>query len=260
MYPVLFKLWGIPVHSYYVLWAVALSIGVAWTRKRAVKVYGLEDEIARMTLILSFIGMLVGARIGGYFDHWSYYMANPADIINPMKGALSSTTAFVGGGLFAIFYLYRKRAGIFRMAEAASLPAAMTVSVGRIGCFLNGCCLGLPSEVPWAVSFPSDKGLFLRHPVQLYYTIWYIIIMFVLFFLERNLNRTLRSDRTQSFLWPVFMILYGGSRFLIDFIRVGDRIIGLRTAQIVGILVMIAGFVWLSTSIKRYKDLSNKPA
>jgi phosphatidylglycerol:prolipoprotein diacylglycerol transferase len=124
MYPVLFKIWGIPILSYYVIWALALSAGLAGIRSSSVKIYGLEDEVVRRTLIFAFVGMLLGARIGGYFDHWSYYVQNPEDILNPLKGALSSTTAFLKAGLVAIFYFRKQHLRVSQLAASASLPPA----------------------------------------------------------------------------------------------------------------------------------------
>jgi phosphatidylglycerol:prolipoprotein diacylglycerol transferase len=259
MYPVLFKIWGIPIHSYYVIWALALSAGLAGTRSRSVKIYGLDDEVVRRTLILAFVGMLLGARIGGYFDHWSYYVQNPGDILNPLKGALSSTTAFLGAGLSAIFYCRKRHLRVSQLAEAASLPAALTVAFGRLGCFMNGCCLGVTTDHFLGVSFPGDKGLVFRHPVQLYYSAGAIMIFVFLFIAEKKINGIYNPYRRSSVLWPLFMIFYGLMRFSLDFLREGDRIAGLRTAQLVGIGVIIVGVVWISVSIKHNRAFFIRP-
>lgn len=252
MYPVLLKIWGIPIHSYYVIWALALSVGLVGTRTRSVRIYGMDDETVRRTLIWGFVGMLLGARIGGYFDHWSYYVANPVDIINPLKGALSSTTAFLGAGIAAILYLRRKGNSISPLAEAASLPAALTVTIGRVGCFLNGCCLGIPADLPWSVSFPRENYIIYRHPVQLYYSAGAFLIFLILLMAEKKLNSCC-PKRKGSFLWPLFMILYGSFRFAVDFVREGDRIAGLRTAQIVGIGIAAGGLLWIILSLNKNK-------
>lgn len=252
MYPVLFKIWGIPVHSYYVIWALALSVGLVGTRFRSVRLYGMDDEVVRRTLIWAFVGMLLGARIGGYFDHWSYYAANPVDIMNPLKGALSSTTAFLGAGVAAILYLRHRDNNIASLAEAASLPAALTVAIGRIGCFLNGCCLGIPTDLPWSVSFPQENGIIYRHPVQLYYSAGAFLILLILFMTEKRLNNSY-PRRKGAVLWPLFMVLYGSFRLVVDFVREGDRIAGLRTAQIVGIGIAAVGILWIISSLNKNK-------
>jgi phosphatidylglycerol:prolipoprotein diacylglycerol transferase len=239
------------VYSYYVLWTFALSIAVIWVRRRAVIHYSIDDESARKCLIWAFIGMLVGARLGGYSDHWSYYATNPERILNILEGGLSSTTAFLGAGFLGIFYCKKNRIPVWRIAEAASLPSAATVAIGRIGCFLNGCCYGKVSRSPTAVHFPFDPPGIMRHPTQLYYSAGALIILMVLWFFEKRILAPNGEKRQRAFLWPLFMVLYGGMRSFIDFLRVGDRIFGLRTGQIVGAAVAVSGLIWLLQTLSR---------
>lgn len=256
MHKILFYIGSTEVHSYYVLWTFALSIAVIWVRRRAVVYYSIDDESARKCLIWAFIGMLVGARLGGYFDHWSYYATNPERILNILEGGLSSTTAFLGAGFFAIFYCKKNRIQVWKIAEAASIPSAATVAIGRIGCFLNGCCYGRVSRFPTAVHFPFDPPGILRHPTQLYYSTGAFLILVLLWFLEKRMLALPGEKRGGALLWPVFMMLYGSMRFFTDFLRVGDRIFGLRTGQIVGVAVAASGLMWLlHTLFRKSSDL-----
>ncbi len=255
MRKILFEFGTIEVHSYYVLWTCALSLAVVWIRKRAVLLYAMDDESARMCLIFGFIGMLLGARIGGYFDHWTYYMADPRRFLNILEGGLSSTTAFLGAGAFGIIYCRKHKIEVWKIAEAASLPASATVAIGRIGCFLNGCCYGIVSDGSFAVHFPFDHPGFYRHPTQLYYSFGATIILGILYFLEKKIGSGNMRKCHGAVLWPVFMILYGAMRFIVDFLRVGDRMLGLRTGQFVGAAVLLAGLFWLVFSLRNaYKQ------
>ena len=252
MYPVLFRIGSIPVHSYYVLWTVALCIAVEWTKRRAVRRYGLSERLVVDVLLWSFLGMMIGARLGGYVDHWHVYADDPARLLRIWEGAMSSTTAFMGAGLVAIWRLRRAGCPIWPLADAASLPAAATLAVGRVGCFLNGCCYGTVSHLPWAVHFPGDpQGLF-RHPTQLYYSLGALVILILLTFVERRYYRADRNSRERgaALLWPLFMIFYGIQRFLVDFLRAGDRVAGLRLAQILGIVIILWGGCWLVLGTK----------
>lgn len=258
MYPLFFKIGPIPVHSYYVVWALALSLGVIYTRYRASRVYGLEDDLIRKTLFFVFIGMLIGARLGGYLDHWSYYAEHPEKLLNPLEGALSSTTAFLGGGVSGIIYCWKNKIPVGKVADAASIPAALTVAIGRMGCFFNGCCLSMPTSVPWAVHFPKDPIGLMRHPVQIYYSFFSLMIMITIVVLEKNYFRPSQRKSQSAILWPLFMILYGLMRFAVDFIREGDRIFGLRTAQISGIIVAVTGFIWVWHSLRQERHRTSE--
>ena len=250
MYKILFSIGSFQVHSYYVLWASALSLAVVWIRKRAVGLYGLNDEFVRKCLIYGFLGMLLGARIGGYLDNWGYYSAHPEMILNLRKGGLSSTTAFLGAGIMGILYCFKHKIPIWRIADAASLPAAATVVIGRIGCFLNGCCYGTVSDSFLAVHFPFDRIGITRHPTQLYYSFGALCILLILYLIEKKVFQPFQRKIEGAILWPLFMILYGSLRFFVDFLRVGDRIYGLRTGQIVGFAVILGGMAWLSYTFR----------
>jgi len=254
MHPVLFKIGEFTVHSYYILWAFALSVGVVFTRSRANRLYGLDDDLVRKALFFVFLGMLIGARIGGYSDHWAFYARHPEKLLNPLEGALSSTTAFAGGGIAGIIYCIKKKIPLWKIADAASIPAAATVAIGRVGCFLNGCCLSFPSDIPWGVHFPNDPAGLFRHPVQLYYSGLSLTLMFFLFYIEKWIFSRPEKRPQGAVLWPLFMIFYGIMRFSVDFLREGDRIFGFRTAQIIGLTVVILGAGWLFSSIWGHRN------
>lgn len=98
MFPVLFNLGPLEVQSYYVLWTTALCLFVLTSRRRAVARYGLDYDDVTDVLFWVFLGCLVGARLGGYGDYWSYYVAHPEKILRVWEGAMSSGPAFLGGG------------------------------------------------------------------------------------------------------------------------------------------------------------------
>ncbi|PKL02701.1 MAG: hypothetical protein CVV55_03070, partial [Synergistetes bacterium HGW-Synergistetes-2] len=68
MYPVLFHIGDNPVHSYYLLWTLALTLAVVFSRRRMTYSYGIDDDDARSVIIWAFIGMLLGARAGSVYD------------------------------------------------------------------------------------------------------------------------------------------------------------------------------------------------
>ncbi len=251
MYPVLFQIGNIPVHSYYVLWTVALCVAVEWTKRRAVSLYDMPEKRVVDVLLWSFLGMMLGARLGGYVDHWHVYAENPERLLRIWEGAMSSTTAFMGAGLVAMWRLWKVQGAVWPLAEAASLPAAATLAIGRLGCYFNGCCYGTVSKLPWAVHFPRDAAGIFRHPTQLYYSLGALVILALLAVFEYLYPPVDRKMRESALLWPVFMIAYGVLRFLVDFLRAGDRVGGLRLAQIMGVVIIIWGIIWLFLGRKK---------
>ena len=77
-------------------------------------------------------------------------------------------------GAVLLGLLFLKRAGVWNavpdVADAAAVTTATGLGIGRVGCFLAGCCHGAPSSLPWAVHFPASHvtGGVAVHPTQLY--------------------------------------------------------------------------------------------
>lgn len=250
MHPVLFYIGNTPVHSYYLLWTVALSVALFWTRNRAERFYDVDPDKLHNILKWSFIAMLLGARFGGYFDNWTYYYAHPERIWRIWEGGMSSVPAAIFCGLTGIWLCHKERVPVWRLAEAASLPTAACLFIGRWGCYLNGCCYGLKTDCRWGVHFPQLSDGIMVHPTQLYYSVGGLVMLFVLYMFEKYIGRGDRLVK-KAFLWPLFMFMYGTERFIVDFLRGGDRIAGLKVGQGLGVIVAISGIVWLINSLKK---------
>ena len=90
-----------------------------------------------------------------------------------------------------------------------ALPLALALAVGRWGCFINGCCFGTPTTLPWAVVFHDGLP---RHPTQIYESFFHLFMAAVLLFLARK--QMLPTHRLQ-----IYLIAYCLYRFLTEYIR-----------------------------------------
>jgi phosphatidylglycerol:prolipoprotein diacylglycerol transferase len=240
--PILFEILEIKVHSYYVLWTFSLCLAVAMTRKRMTDHFLVDDRHARLIVAAAFLGMLAGARGGAIIEFWRAYLEEPWRLLRFWEGGLSAVPAFLGAGAAGAALSVRLGVPVWITAESAAVPAAFAVALGRWGCFLNGCCFGRQTDVPWGVIFPGDPEALLRHPVQLYYAFGALLIAALLLGAERK--RPWRG----AFLWPVFMILYPLLRILADPFRAEYGGAGLQTVRIILGMVMASGLLWLIMS------------
>ena len=250
MYPVLFSIGGIQVHSYYVLWTFALCCGVAWARRRMGILYGMEDDQARRILLVVFLGMLAGARVGGMMGTWEIYRTEPMKLLRFWEGALSAVPAFLGAGAAGILSCRRHGVPVWKVADAGSIPAAFVVAFGRWGCFLNGCCSGKGTSLPWGVRFPGDPLGLARHPVQLYYALSALFILGILQRIEARFLSVGEDRRIQgAVLWPLFMIFYSLVRLFLDPFREEFGDVGLQEVRILSGAVLASGAAWLLHSL-----------
>ena len=131
------------------------------------------------------------------------------------------------GGLFFSFigvFWWMKRKKIFSWGNIVDI-CTPSIVLGfffvRIGCFLNGCCFGTPTDMPWGIVFPSDSpaGLIYKntkiHPVQLYAAFSALVSFIILIAIEKRGHFV----RRKGHLFFSFLILSAIWRFIIEFFR-----------------------------------------
>jgi phosphatidylglycerol:prolipoprotein diacylglycerol transferase len=258
MYRVLFSIGSVPVHSYYVLWTVALCVAVLWTKSRLMNALGYEEPEAARLLLWALGGMYLGARVGGVIDNWSYFSANPLLAFAPWEGGLSAVPAMLGAAVTTFGYLRHKRRSLWPVAEVASLPMAATIAIGRWGCFLNGCCFGRHTTSFLGVRFPFDRADILRHPTQLYEAFLGLLLLGLLFVVERWLGSFKARRVRGAVLCPLFMMGYGLYRVLFDSLRQDSLEKAMSTAVVLGAVAATLGFLWLGHSLLFRRSGSEK--
>ncbi|NLB82611.1 MAG: prolipoprotein diacylglyceryl transferase, partial [Synergistaceae bacterium] len=242
MYPILFTMGPWPVHSYYLLWTAALSLAVVLARGRMTRFGSVDDDSARFIIISAFFGMLLGARLGSILDSLPLYTRDPLKLLRFWEGGLSAVPAFLGAGAAGVWASRRKGVPLWIVADSASIPAALAVSIGRWGCYLNGCCIGTASSLPWSVHFPFDPSDLSRHPVQLYYAFGTLAIAAVLYLLEPLLPQAREREKISgAVLWPLFMILYSLLRLALDVLRKEYSAAGLQSVRVMLFGISAAG-------------------
>jgi len=161
-------------------------------------------------LLLSMAGLIggvIGAKLIRWLMDWQTFSSNPHAILDPQLGGRTIIGGIIFGWLAVEFA--KLAMGIKRSTGdsfALALPAGE--AVGRIGCFFNGCCYGIPTNVPWAV-FQHDAW---RHPTQLYSCAVSLAILITLLFLRNRMSH-------EGDLFRLYLLLYGSSRFALEFLR-----------------------------------------
>ena len=220
MYPTLFYLFGFRVDTYSVVWFIALWLAIVWAIKR-LELYELDEDEARTIMSVSFFCMLIGARAPEYFSNWKVYMNKPLLFLDLSRGGLHEISAITGAFLCAfLMSIYRRKISFLRLCEVVALPALLSIAIGRWGCFLNGCCVGLPSKFFTAVHFPRDTAGLTRHPVQIYYSLAAFVILGFLLIIEKKFTRF----RYHSVIAPSALILYVLMRLFVDNARIAAPI------------------------------------
>ena len=214
MYPTLFYIGSIRIDTYSVVWFIALSLAIIWAIKR-LEIYELDEDEARHIMAISFLFMLLGARSYEYIRNFHIYVEHPSYLLDLNRGGLHEFGAVAGAFLSAlVLCAFSKKISFAKLCDAAAPPAMLAIAIGRWGCFLNGCCVGLPTKFFTGVHFPRDHVDLFRHPVQIYYSVIAALIVIILLYVEKKIL-PLQKKNYHSVIAPLTLILYGLMRFAV---------------------------------------------
>src|SRR5882672_9345841 len=234
MYPTFFRIGNFEVTSFGVLVATGALVGL-WVFGRELARSGLPASAGDAAMAGVF-GGLVGAKLLWVIEHLG---EEPLRDLLFSRGGMSWFGGLAGGVGIALLVMRRQRVPIIPAFAAATPALAIGHAIGRIGCFLVGDDYGRPSDMPWAVAFP--RGLpptdVRVHPTQLYE-------MIALFILAWLLIRWRRRGMPDAIVLGRYLVLAGGIRFAIEFVRINERILGPFTlAHLVSLALMIIGMI-----------------
>jgi len=248
MHPIVARLGSLTIRTYGVMVAAAFLFG-AWLAVREAKRKGIAQEEALDLVFYVLVGGIVGARV--YYVLFSdpgYYLSHPLMIPALWTGGLALHGGLMGGLLAGIWFWRRRRLPFWRTADALAPGIILGQAIGRLGCAMNGCCYGKPTDLPWAIIFRhpntmAPPGVPL-HPTQFYEMGGDLIILAILWARRR-------STRFDGELFLTYAALYSVLRMAVEHFR-ADRLLlpgGISAAQAVSLGVLIAvPFIWLSLS------------
>lgn len=173
MHPEIFQLGPLHVRSYGLMMAVAFLLAT-WLAVRIGRRRGIDpDTILNLGLVVLVSGV-AGARLLYVLGHPHEFAGRWHETLYLWQGGLTLWGGFLVAIPAGIFYCARKRLPTWEIADVVAIPVALGVSVGRVGCYLNGCCYGTPTTLPWGVRFPEGSVPYAQfgdqaiHPSQLY--------------------------------------------------------------------------------------------
>jgi phosphatidylglycerol:prolipoprotein diacylglycerol transferase len=240
--PILFSVGPVTVYSYGVMMALAF-IGSWFFARWYLPRHGVDRETAIDLLLAAAVGGLAGARLLYVATNWPVFAANPLWILQFQRGGMVFYGGLIGGAVAVTTYVLVKRLPIPVIADGGAMAVPLGSAIGRLGCFLNGCCSGRPTDAWFGIVFPAASAKVI--PTQLIDSAANLLIFFVL------LHLAARVHPRPGVLWWAFLALYGTSRFLVETLRVNPPLaLGLTQAQWISIPMVVAGLAglaWLFT-------------
>lgn len=238
--------------------SIIYSLSLLWAVKRADHQGLSRHRTLDYSLAIMIFGLLGARLFHVLFEYPDYYFKHPLHILLLYQGGF----VFYGGFLFAflgcfIVIQYRKDS-LTLWLDFFTPIISLGYAIGRIGCFLAGCCYGKPSSLPWAVTFspgveaPAHTPL---HPTQLYSSLLEFTILILILFVER------KKIFPQGGLFCFWLLLHSINRLIIEPFRGdwrGDTFLSLSLSSwisVILILLSLSSFHYLYLSSKKQKKL-----
>ena len=171
MHQVLFRVPGLdlPVYGYGVMMVLGFFAGVALAKFLARR-RSLDAEVFVNAALIALVSGVVGARLSHVIENWHDFTrpglgfwGNMASVLNMRSGGLTYYGGFLLATPCTILYGVYKKVPLRTGMDIIAPCVMVGLGLGRIGCYLNGCCHGAECDVPWAVTFPYNSNAFLDH-------------------------------------------------------------------------------------------------
>ncbi len=216
---------------YMIMLALGVIIGFYYVHKKLCKSgYSLKEQI-----LIAFISSYF-TLVGGRLFYLIFYTDLPwQKVLTGMflisEEGLVSLGGFLFGIISMVIILKFLKKNILEFFDIVTPSLALGLFVGRIGCFLSGCCGGKVTTVPWGIVVDGVT----RHATQIYSSFYGLVIFLFLYYLSQK-------KLGKGVVFASGLISYGVARFLVEFLRYNPIVaLGLSLQQIGSLLMVVVG-------------------
>ena len=240
--PTLFHLGPLVFSWYGLAVAAGLLVGV-WLLLREAQRRGLPTEPVLDLVLWIAVGGLIGARLLYVLDRWSFFVANPTQMLAVHTGGLSIMGAILGGGLTAGLLAHRKGLPVRRLFDAAAPGIVLGQAIGRFGCLVTGDTVGSPTDGSWGVVYVNPGARVPQlgvayQPAFFYEQLWDMLVFAILW----RLRGRITGDGQ---LFALYLGLYALGKFAITFVRLDPVYVwGLQQSHFVALGLLMLAIGW----------------
>ena len=246
MHPTLLHIGSFELASYGVMTALGYAAAAWYLLPRLGKIK-LDKDTFWNLIFIAFMGAILGAKLLFMWVTWPQLTGNFLEKLMYFVRDFRYGFVFYGGMITAvvalIIYMKKKHLPLRETSDFMIVGLPLGHALGRVGCFLAGCCHGKPTTLPWGVTFtdphamvaPELLGVAL-HPTQLYEALGNLLIFFVL-------HKLYNRPHKPGTVLLAYITCYSAMRFGLEFFRGdfrGDFLWGLSPSQLIALLIAVA--------------------
>ncbi|MFC1548927.1 prolipoprotein diacylglyceryl transferase [Candidatus Omnitrophota bacterium] len=235
MHRIIYQIGPFTIYSYGLMVALGFLLSTIFILRDSKK-FGLPRDAVFDCLIAILISGIVGGRLLFVLINYEYYLRYPLRVFLLNEGGMAIQGALIAALLAGTVVVKWTKLPFWRTSDLIAPYIALGQAIGRIGCFLNGCCYGAVTDSGIGITFPGESVV--RIPTQVYSSVFLLMIFTVLI--------TLRDRRPfDGCLFSMYLMLYSFFRFFMDFFRGDDLAFlgGLTLSQTISIGIFTLGAV-----------------
>lgn len=234
MHPILLTIGPFTVYSFGLALAVAVIV-CSWLMARDARRSGIAKDVVYDFVFWVVLSGILGSRIFYIILNLDFFSESPSEFWKIQNGGLAWQGGLILGFAAALIYLRKNKLPVFKFLDMVSPYAALGQAIGRVGCFLNGCCQGKHAD--WGPFFPVHQDHL--HPTQIYESIGLVAVFFVL-------KRLDLLGHAPGRTFAVYFMLAASLRFVVQFFRYDYNpiVLGLGLFQIVCVIVFAVSAVF----------------
>ena len=240
--PIAFSIGAFDIRWYGLFAAIIFAATYTIVPRLAQKRFGDNDRAFwENAVVIALVSGIIGSRILHVLIGWEHYSVNLLDAFKVWQGGLTTHGAIIGGILGLWVYARMKKRHLLDLTDTIAVPFAFGLALGRVGNIMNQEILGRPcTDCALTFEFGSDKEGLARHPVQLY-AIGKNLINGI------GVTALYLTTRTRGITTAAWILIYGSLRFIVEFYRVEDYVLGpFDLVQVLTAPVIVLSGVWLT--------------
>lgn len=216
----------LPIFAYGTMLMIGFLSALYLARRRA-KRAGIEPDVLTDVALVTLLSGVLGARLFFVIEFRRHMENGLLEFFKIWEGGLVFYGGFLGALAALIVYVRRRGLPLAGLLDVIAPSLMLGLAFGRIGCFLNGCCYGRPTHLPWAVVFPHGALAYQPpnalppgtavHPTQLYESLGAFLAYIVLEIYFRRKHRRGQVALLLCMLYPVL-------RFILEFLRADTHV------------------------------------
>jgi phosphatidylglycerol:prolipoprotein diacylglycerol transferase len=265
LHPIAFNIGPLPIRWYSLAYLTGIVMGW-WYLLRLLRAPGapMARRHADDMVFYATLGVILGGRLGYVlFYKPAEYFQDPMEIFRLWDGGMSFHGGVIGVSL-GIFYLaWRNKLDWLRIHDYVACTIPPGLCFGRLANFVNGELWGAPTALPWGIVFPY-AGPMPRHPSQLYEAALEGVLLFIVLWI---MFWKTKARYQPGRLVGAFLLVYGLSRFLIEFVREPDQHLvafaeqtHLQMGQWLSLPMILGGLYLILTASRRAGRVRPVPA